>query len=58
MENQPPRQMFDVNEVCSSCEAAIKQLPFQPDPSRKSQLRCIDCWKKSRDEQKGTQNNF
>lgn len=60
MENQQSRPMFDVDEVCSNCNVAITQLPFQPDPARKNTLRCRDCWRKSRDSQtsKSTRSNF
>lgn len=35
------KQMFDGNWSCSSCNAAITQLPFQP--SNTSNLLCRDC---------------
>ena len=40
------RQMFEGNWTCSSCSAAITQLPFQPDPAREGGLVCRDCHKK------------
>ncbi|MBT3282738.1 hypothetical protein HN375_01080 [bacterium] len=40
------RQMFEGNWTCSSCNAAITQLPFQPDPAREGGLVCRDCHKK------------
>lgn len=51
MDSQTSRPMFEVDEVCADCNVAITQLPFQPDPERKSTLRCRDCWRKNRDAQ-------
>ena len=31
------------NWKCSSCQAAITELPFPPDPNRLGQLLCKDC---------------
>jgi len=44
-----PRQMVDVTAMglkCSECGAPINELPFQPDPSRTSSLKCRDCMRK------------
>jgi CxxC-x17-CxxC domain-containing protein len=44
-----PRQMVDVtamNIKCSECGAPITELPFNPDPSRTSTLKCRDCMRK------------
>jgi hypothetical protein len=45
--SQPPRQMFTGDWVCGTCGAPIKELPFQPDPSRLGTLKCRDCHRKS-----------
>jgi CxxC-x17-CxxC domain-containing protein len=37
------RKMFQGNWNCSKCQAAITELPFQPDDSRLDQLLCRDC---------------
>lgn len=42
------KPMYDVDEKCGKCGAAITKLPFQPDPGRRDQLKCIDCFKKER----------
>ena len=47
------RQMFDVSNMnikCRDCEAAITQLPFNPDPSRLDSIRCQDCMRKFREQ--------
>jgi CxxC-x17-CxxC domain-containing protein len=38
--------MFEGNWPCSSCGAAITQLPFQPKSDKG--LTCRDCWSKSK----------
>lgn len=43
------RQMFKGNWNCSQCNAAITELPFEPDPSRVGQLLCRDCHRQKRD---------
>ena len=48
-----PREMFTGDWVCGTCGAPIKELPFNPDPSRLGTLKCRDCHKKSRDERGG-----
>ena len=59
MDNQTERPMFTVDEICADCNIAITQLPFEPDPARKSSLRCRDCWRKNRDNQTSRpQSNF
>jgi CxxC-x17-CxxC domain-containing protein len=40
------RQMFEVNEKCSECGAAITKLPFQPSGDRP--LKCLDCFRAGR----------
>lgn len=45
---QQPRQMFKGEWACSKCGAAITELPFEPDPSRLSQLLCRDCHRERR----------
>ncbi len=37
------REMVQGSWTCSKCGAEIKELPFQPDPSRLGQLLCRDC---------------
>jgi CxxC-x17-CxxC domain-containing protein len=49
--SRPPRQegdrpRFEGNWSCSSCNNAITSLPFQPKDT--SNLKCIDCFKKSK----------
>ncbi len=39
--NRGPRQMYDVNEKCAECGAAITQLPFQP--SGDKPIYCFEC---------------
>jgi DNA-directed RNA polymerase subunit RPC12/RpoP len=44
-----PRQIVDVSAMnikCSECGAPILELPFSPDPSRTSTLKCRDCMRK------------
>ncbi len=43
---QDGKQMFDVNEKCTQCGASITKLPFKPNPDWKSNLKCLDCFKK------------
>ena len=43
-----PRQMHQGNWTCASCGAAITELPFEPDSSRLSALRCRDCHRSQR----------
>jgi len=40
------RKKFEGNWTCSGCGAAITSLPFAPRDT--SNLKCIDCFKKSR----------
>lgn len=40
------KQMFTGNWNCAGCGSAITQLPFMPRDT--SNLKCIDCFKKSR----------
>jgi len=47
-DQQGERKMFQGDWKCGKCEAEIKELPFEPDPSRMDQLTCKDCYKKSR----------
>lgn len=44
--NRGPRQMYDVNEKCSECGAAITKLPFIPTGDKP--LYCFDCIKSRR----------
>jgi hypothetical protein len=37
------RKMYQGNWACSKCNAEIKELPFEPDPARLSQLLCREC---------------
>lgn len=46
MYNNTDRQMFDVDEKCSECGAAITQLPFQP--SGDKPLFCTNCLRAKR----------
>ena len=41
--NREQRQMYQGDWKCSKCGGDIKELPFQPDPSRLGQLLCRDC---------------
>jgi hypothetical protein len=52
---RPP--MLDVDEKCADCGTEIKQLPFKPDPARKSQLRCKDCYRQKRESFDGGRGN-
>lgn len=38
------KKMFQGNWSCSKCGKPITELPFEPDPSRASQLVCRDCY--------------
>lgn len=43
------RKMVDVSDKdikCAECGTEIKELPFEPDPSRK--IYCRDCHRKNR----------
>ncbi|MEX0917540.1 MAG: hypothetical protein WDZ93_00095 [Candidatus Paceibacterota bacterium] len=40
------RKMFAGEWVCSGCNSPITQLPFEPRDT--TNLKCIDCFKKSR----------
>jgi CxxC-x17-CxxC domain-containing protein len=42
------RPMHQGNWKCSSCGAAITELPFEPDESRLGELLCRDCHKQKR----------
>ena len=42
------RQMYQGNWTCADCGTAITQLPFEPNPDKTGNLRCLDCFKKSR----------
>lgn len=42
------RQMYQGDWKCGGCGGSIKELPFEPDASRANQLRCRDCFKKSK----------
>lgn len=50
--NRPPRQMYDVSNMnikCADCGIEIKELPFQPDPSKPTdRIRCVECQRKFR----------
>lgn len=46
--DQGERKMYQGDWKCGKCGAEIKELPFEPDPSRMDQLTCKDCYKKSR----------
>jgi len=56
--NFPPRQMFQGNWTCGSCGAEIKELPFEPDPSRESTLKCRDCHKKAMADRGGNRGGY
>lgn len=43
-----PRQMYQGNWKCADCGTAITQLPFEPSPDKTDNLRCLDCFKKSK----------
>jgi DNA-directed RNA polymerase subunit RPC12/RpoP len=47
------REMVQGNWKCSKCEAAISELPFQPDESRLGELKCRDCHMEGRRERFG-----
>ena len=42
------RKMVQGNWTCGKCSAEIKELPFEPDPSRLDQLLCRDCHRQRR----------
>lgn len=42
------KKMYDVDEVCSNCGAKITQLPFPPNPEKRSRLQCKKCWAENR----------
>ena len=44
---RPQKQMYPLDPPvpCSSCGNPIKQVPFEPDPSRFNRLVCFDCYK-------------
>ncbi|OGZ02392.1 MAG: hypothetical protein A2946_00375 [Candidatus Liptonbacteria bacterium RIFCSPLOWO2_01_FULL_53_13] len=46
---QQPRPKFQGDWTCSKCGGKITELPFDPDPSRLSQLLCRDCHRAQRD---------
>jgi hypothetical protein len=46
-DDRAPRQMFQGDWKCAECNAAITELPFEPDPSRVDTLKCRECHKKS-----------
>ncbi len=41
--NQGPAKRYQGNWKCSKCGGEIKELPFEPDPSRIDQLLCTNC---------------
>ena len=43
--DRPQRQTFQGDWKCAECGTEIKELPFQPDPSRIDQLRCRNCYR-------------
>jgi len=43
------RPKFQGNWTCGKCNAAITELPFQPDEARIKDLLCRDCHKAKRD---------
>ena len=45
-DSRGPRQMYQVNEKCAECNAAITQLPFKPSGGKP--LYCFDCVKARR----------
>ena len=49
--DQGDRQMYDVNEKCAECGAAITQLPFQP--SGDKPLYCTNCLRARRQNSRG-----
>ena len=56
--NTSPRPMVEGNWQCSQCNAPITKLPFTPDESRKNTLKCIDCFRKDRPEERGERKMF
>jgi CxxC-x17-CxxC domain-containing protein len=42
------RRMYAGNWTCSQCGNAITELPFQPDPSRATNIQCRDCYRSGR----------
>lgn len=42
------QKKFQGNWKCAECKGEIKELPFDPDPSRLDQLKCRDCHRKNR----------
>jgi len=49
------RKMYQGDWKCSKCGADIKELPFNPDPSRADTLQCRDCYRQNRPPRR---NNF
>ena len=52
------RQMYQGNWKCSKCQGDIKELPFQPDPSRLDQLLCRECHRERRQSFGGGRDRF
>lgn len=50
------RQMYDVNETCADCGAAITQLPFQP--SGDKPVYCSNCLRNRRAQRGGSAGGF
>jgi len=46
MDNQ--KKMFQGNWSCSGCGEEITELPFQPAPGKADNLKCRECFSKSR----------
>jgi len=42
-DNNFQRKMYQGNWQCSKCQAAITELPFEPDQNRLGQLLCREC---------------
>ena len=43
------RRMYSGNWKCAGCGADINELPFEPDPDRADNLKCRDCFRKSKE---------
>ncbi len=52
------RKMYQGDWKCSKCQAAITELPFEPDPGRLDQLLCRDCHRERRQSFGGPRRSF
>ena len=50
------KKKYQGNWSCGKCGAAITELPFEPNPDRLGELKCLDCHKKFRESRGGGDN--